>query len=142
VTGSTNETIARTITIPAGTLSSSDIINFKAMPFVKTGTGANYTIRIKTNTSNTLTGATTIATNVTALANVLWMSMVRKYVVNGGLLYGYPFTTTIITDLISAPPLWSSTSFNVNVDNYMFVTIQLVNATDSVSNLVLQVDKE
>jgi hypothetical protein len=142
VTGSTNETIARTITIPAGTLSSSDILNFKAMPFVKTGTSATVTVRIKTNTSNTLTGATTIATYLSAAVTTLWLSMARKYVVNGGFLYGFPFTTSAIIDLTSATALWSSTSFNVNVDNYMFLTIQLSSATASVSNLVLQVDKE
>lgn len=142
VTGTSAETILRTITIPANTLSSSDIINFKTLIFTKTGTAANYTIKIKTNTSNTLTGATTIATNVASTANVAWMSMQRKYLVDSSLLYGYPFATTAITDVISSPTTWSSTAFDVAVTNYIFVTVQLASTADSVSNIAIQVDKE
>jgi hypothetical protein len=131
-TGTTAKTIVATATITANSFSVSDVA--KAIFGInKPATTSAYTIRLDINTSNTLSGATTIAT-FTGSATAQVAVMTRKYSLFGGDLYGYPFTTSQLSDsaALLAGTL-GSTAFDTTNTIYMFWTIQLVNSADSVT---------
>jgi len=131
-TGTTSKTIVATATITANSFSVSDVA--KAIFGInKPATTSAYTIRLDINTSNTLSGATTIAT-FTGSATAQVAVMTRKYSLFGGDLYGYPFTTSQLSDsaALLAGTL-GSTAFDTTNTIYMFWTIQLVNSADSVT---------
>jgi hypothetical protein len=128
-TGTTAETVLFTATIPAGAFNSTDIIKvlFGANKTTASGT---YTLRLRVNTTNTITGAPTIAQyngSAPAQANVV----MRNYNLNGGNLYGVSFSTTAITDVFAGAGL-SSTPLNPANQFFIFGTVLLANAGDSI----------
>jgi len=133
-TGTVAETVIATATINGNTFNSSDVIKllFKA---TKTNT-ATLTMRIKINTTNTLVGATQIALFNTAIANT-YALMTRTFDLNGGNLFGYNFTSSIISDIINTNTVGTSTSYNTSNTLYVFFTFQLNNTTDTaIPNLI------
>jgi hypothetical protein len=135
-TGTTAETILFTATIPAGAFSSTDII--KVLYGVnKTTALATYTLRLRVNTTNTISGATLIASyngSTSAQANVV----MRNFNLNGGNLYGVNFATTAITDVFAGTAL-SSTALNPTNTFYIFATVLLSNASDSIIGNMLSI---
>jgi hypothetical protein len=135
-TGTTAETILFTATIPAGAFSSTDII--KVLYGVnKTTALGTYTLRLRVNTTNTISGATLIASyngSASAQANVV----MRNYNLNGGNLYGVQFATTSITDIFAGTAL-SSTALNPANTFYIFATVLLSNASDSIIGNMLSI---
>lgn len=130
-TGTTAETIVATATIAGGTFNSSDIMK---MIFTtnKTGLLGVYSIRVKINTSNTLTGATQIAIFTAAGATTQTTSIQRNFSLNGGNIYGINFTGGILTDILNVGGSYSSTALNPANTLYIFFTVQLVNSGDSI----------
>lgn len=129
VTGTTTDTLSQSLLIPANTFSSNGILEIICR-MSKTGTTSTSNIRIYKNTSNTLTGATLIATNTTITGTNLFSQMIRAFRINSNTLAGFTFNTTGLNDNASTSTT-SSTTFTTNVDNYIIFSIQLGNAADS-----------
>ena len=129
-TGTTVETLIFTATIPAGAFSSNDII--KVLYGVnKTTALGTYALRIRVNTTNTISGAPTIALysgTATAQVNV----MMRNFNLNGGNLYGHPFLTSGITDITAIGASLGSTTLNPANQFFIFATVILNNSGDSI----------
>jgi hypothetical protein len=131
ITGTTAETIAATATISGGTFNTSDVAK-SLFGINKTGTLGTYSLRLKINTSNTLTGATQIALFTSAGTSVQMSIMSRSFSLNGGNLYGYSFTGNQLTDIASIGGTLTSTAYNTANTLYFFWTVQLANAGDSI----------
>ena len=136
IVGSTNantttETILATFTITANTLSANDVLKIMAST-IKTNTNGSYTLRIRHNTSNTLVGATQIALlSVSTLANVNANFSRQNFIITGGNLTGFSFTTSVLSDINSQfSGALSSIAFDVAIENCIFITVQLSSASD------------
>jgi hypothetical protein len=131
-TGTTAETIVATATINGGTFNASDVMKvLYGLNKPLTTTGA--TLRLRINTSNTLTGATLIGGfGVTGTAsNTIFK---RNFMLNGGNLYGANFSaTTIVNDEVNVAASYSNTTYNTANTLYFFFTIQLLTSIDSVT---------
>ena len=123
VVNTTSETIISTATIPGGTFNSNDVMKllFKT---TKTVTTTNATIRIKINTSNTLSGAVQIATYTFTSAN-LYTKLKRDFDLSGGNINGYSATSSAITDDATFSAAQSSNTYNPANTLYVFFTVQL-----------------
>jgi hypothetical protein len=130
VTGTTTETLSRSLLIPANTYSSNGMLEVIAR-MTKTGTAGTSTMKIYKNTSSTLTGATFIASisSASTAANIFCQA-VRTYRINSNTLTGYSVTATNTFDFGTANAI-ISTTFTTNVDNYIIFSIQLGNVADS-----------
>jgi hypothetical protein len=91
---------------------------------------SNVTMRVKINTSNTLSGATQIATYTFATTSTIAL-MQRTFDLSGGNLYGFGFASSQITDVIGISTGGSSTAYNPVNTLYVFFTLQLGNSSDS-----------
>lgn len=131
-TGTTAETIIATATINGGAYNATDVLK-TLFGINKTGTLGTYSLRLKVNTSNTLTGATQIALFTSASGSAQMAIMSRSFSLNGGNLYGYSFLGNAITDIASIGGALSSTTYNTENTLYFFFTVQLANAGDSIT---------
>lgn len=128
VTGTTNDTLSRSLLIPANTFTGNGMLEIIARSF-KTGSAGNQSLRAYTNTSASLTGATLIATFLAASSQVLPQG-IRTFRINSNTLTGTFASTSGNSDYVAANGK-SSTTFNTTVDNYIIFSIQLTNAADS-----------
>jgi len=129
-TGTTSETVLFTATIPAGAFSSNDVIKvlFGANKTTALGT---YSLRIRVNTTNTISGAPTIALysgTATAQVNIV----MRNFSLNGGNLYGLGGGNSSITDIVALGGSLGSTTLNPANQFFLFATITLNNSGDSI----------
>jgi hypothetical protein len=129
-TGTTAETILFTATIPAGAFSSTDIIKvlFGAN---KSNSLSTYSLRLRVNTTNSISGSTIIALytgSATPQVNII----MRNFNLNGGNLYGFPFTTSGLTDIAALAGSLGSTTLNPANQFFIFATVQLVSINDSI----------
>jgi hypothetical protein len=131
-TGTTSETILATATINGGTFNSNDIMKM-FFGVNKTGTGGGYLLRIKINTTNTLTGATQIALWSAASNSAQYAFITRNFSLNGGNLIGFAFTTSSLTDIINVGGAVSSTTYNTANTLYVFYTVALISSSDTIS---------
>lgn len=130
VTGTFANTIIKSYLIPANTLTVGDTIDFKTVVNV-TGTNATKLFRLFTNTSNSLSGALTLAT-LSAVNTNRYLSLDRTYTLKiGNVLQSFPTASSAVTDesSVNNPP--DSTTFNPAVDNYFMIAIQPNSASDS-----------
>jgi len=137
LTGTTAETVIFTALIPAGTFNSTDIIKVLFGANKTTGIGT-YVLRLRINTTNTISGAPTIAYysgSTTAQVNIL----MRNFNLNGGNLYGFPFLTTSMSDIVAQGASLSSTTLNPANQFYIFATINLNNSGDSIIGNMLSI---
>jgi len=129
VTGTTADTLSQSLLIPANTYLANGILEVICR-MSKTGTASTSNIRIYKNTTNSLSGATLIATNTTITGTNVFSQMMRTFRINSNTLSGYSFGSSILNDFASISAI-SSTTFTTNVDNYIIFSIQLGNAADS-----------
>jgi hypothetical protein len=129
VTGTTAETIMATATISANTFNANDVMKI-LYEVSKSVTLAATTLRIKINTTNSLSGATTIATYTFALANA-YALIQRSFIISSGNLIGIAFNTSVLTDVAAVTTASSSTTYNPANTLYLFFTLQLGNTGDS-----------
>jgi hypothetical protein len=129
VTGTTADTLSQSLLIPANTYLGNGVLEVICR-MSKTGTASTSNIRIYKNTTNSLSGATLIATNTTITGTNLFSQMIRTFRINSNTLAGFTFSTTGLSDYQSTSAT-SSTTFTTNVDNYIIFSIQLGNAADS-----------
>lgn len=129
-TGTTAETIVATSTINGGTFNSSDVMKaiFKCTKGVTTST---VTIRLKINTTNSLSGATQIAI-LSVTTALQFAKLKRDYDLFGGTLYGFNFTSSVSSDDITSGTIGQSTAYNTANTLYFFFTVQLGTSGDSV----------
>jgi hypothetical protein len=128
VTGTTTETIMATATIAANTFNANDIMKI-LYEVNKTTILVAPTLRIRINTTNTISGSTTIATYTMPAANTFAL-MQRNFVLSSSNLVGFSFTTTSLTDITTAVLSSTSTAYNTANTLYLFFTIQLANTGD------------
>jgi len=130
-TGTTSETIVATETISGGVFNANDSMKalFKCTKVVSTST---VTMRLRINTSNTLSGATLIGTLTLGTANT-YGKMNRTFDLNGGTLYGYNFASSLATDNTAVNTAGGSASYNTANTLYFFWTVQLGTSSDSVT---------
>jgi hypothetical protein len=133
VTGTTANTITQSILIPANTLAANNTLDLLAR-FSKTGSvgGGNY--RVYINTSNTLTGATLIATlyQIAGGAVIINHQNIRSFFYNGTNLTGNLSSTTIsVTDIQQTTGTPISVAYNSANAYYLIFAIQLTSTADS-----------
>ena len=128
VTGTTANSIASAILIPANTFNSSGIIDIMGR-YQKTGTAGGQNLRLYVNTSASLTGATLVAnfyngTNINAGA---W----RTANISSNTINFYSLTGATSSDLGTNAGTTATATFNTTVDNYIIFAVQLVSGSDS-----------
>lgn len=130
-TGTTSETIVATETISGGVFNANDSMKalFKCTKVTST---SNVIMRLRINTTNSLSGSVQIATLTLTTANV-YGKMNRTFDLNGGNLYGYNFSSSLATDNTATNTTSGSTAYNTANTLYFFWTVQLGTAIDSVT---------
>jgi hypothetical protein len=131
-TGTTAETILATATIAGGTFNSSDVMKVIWQLIRPSGGSSGGTFRLKINTSNTLTGATSIAQN-TLTTFPFQGTGIRTFTLQGGNLIGYPPGQNAFTDFGVINFTGINTTYNTANTLYVFFTLQLVSSSDSVT---------
>ena len=137
ITATVAETIVFTATIPAGAFNSVDVLKILYGANKTTALGT-FTIRLRINTSNTLTGAPTIAIN-NATATAQMDIMMRNFNLNGGNLYGLAPGSSSLTDILASGTGLSSTPLNPANTFYIFATVQLSNPLDNIIGNMLSI---
>ena len=140
ITGTTTETISRSLLIPANTYTSNGMLEVLAR-MTKTGALGTSNMRIYKNTSNTLTGATLIASTGSNTAAIVFNQAIRNFRINSNTLSGFSANSSQTFDYASSSSALSSTTFTTNVDNYILFSIQLANILDSVNVSMARVTK-
>lgn len=130
VIGVAEYTVAQT-TIIGGTFSTTDVMKMLTR-FSKPAGAGSVTLRVRINTTNTLVGATQIALLTLAGANTTSL-LTRTFNLSGATLYGYNFASSLALDLIATNTIQSSTAYTTTNDLYVFFTVQIANAADSIT---------
>jgi hypothetical protein len=133
VSGVTAETLAKTYTISANTLASTDFMNvvIRAYQNVSTNAGTGFTVRLKINSTNNFATATTIATATTTSAFNPYSTMQRHFEIKSSLLQGVVATTSLFSDFIQNASARLSTAITTSADFYLYVSIQPTATTES-----------
>jgi len=129
VTGTTTETISRSLLIPANTFTTDGMLEILGR-INKTGTLGAQSFRIYKNTSNSLTGATLIGLCLSANTATFALA-IRTFRINSNTLTGLPTSAASLSDYATNGNPEVSTTFNTSVDNYIIFAIQLVSIADS-----------
>ena len=129
-TGTTAETLIFTATIPAGAFNSTDIIRV-LFGVNKTTALGTFSLRLRVNNVNNIATAPTIAI-YTGSATAQAVIIQRNYNLNGGNLYGIVFNTGVLTDIFASGGGLNSTTLNPANQFFIFGTITLGNAGDSI----------
>jgi len=133
VSGVTAETLAKTYTISANTLASTDFMNvvIRAYQTVSTNAGTGFTVRLKINSTNNFATATTIATATTTSAFNPYSTIQRHFEIKSSLLQGVVATTSLFSDFIQNANARLSTAITTSADFYLYVSIQPTATTES-----------
>lgn len=138
ITGSINETISRSVLIPANTFTNGDWIELRELT-QKSGTSGTATTRVYLNTTNSLSNALIISTisivpsaavSINSIRNILVKStnsLVINPTTSSSNYNDWTQTTTTSNTLTSVSIDWS-------VDQYLIFTAQLTNSGDSIFN--------
>ena len=131
LTGTLTTTNLLTITIPANSLS--DYLDLRSIMVQQSGPAlAGFQIRVWHNSVNDFNTATRIANYAFGAGGAdLFAQMTRKFSIQGGTLFGFPSTPSSITGEGSNSNAALSIAFDTTVVNYLFVSVQLTNATDT-----------
>jgi len=132
-TGTTVITILKSFLIPANTFKQYDCFNFNVglnSNYTKSGTA---TLRIYSNITNSLTGASILATYTYATTNryALMKRTGVLYSPNSGIAIADPLFS-LVTDEIANTSGFNSNDFFFQQDTYFIVTCQLSNISDTV----------
>ena len=129
VTGTLSQTILFSQLMPANTFKNGDFFNIILSRVGKVGTAGTLTQTIRINTSNTLTGATVIASNTGTTANLNHI-IGRRFSIEGTSLKGFAGGSAP-SDMINSSAAITSYTFDPTVDNYIFEVGQLTDTGDS-----------
>lgn len=130
-TGTVTKTIIATYFIPANTFTAGDFLNFSAIVAKTSGTATTHNLEI--NTTNTLTGATTISTVGFGTTNAT-MKFKREIVLNAGSAFVLNVSTGTPNDNVVGvnATVLSQFTYNLAADLYFFVTCTLTLTTDNI----------
>lgn len=139
VVSSTVQTLTYSALIPANTFESGGLLELTCR-ILKTGTVSTSTSYIYKNTSPTLTGATLIGTGLLSQnALNIFMQYIRTFRITGGILGAFPSSVSALIDNVSSTGnSESTTAFDINVDNYILISIQLSSNADTLTGALLQ----
>jgi hypothetical protein len=132
VTGTTTETLSASLLIPANTLNADAYLNIYGL-FERIGASVLGAINCNMykNTTNSLTGATKIATLSSMAAAAKSYSTMREMYITGGVITYMSNSASLSSNIASANFSDQTTTFNVGVDNYIIFAVQLANAADT-----------
>jgi hypothetical protein len=128
VTGTVNDTISRSLLIPANTFTGNGMLEVLVRAS-KTGTGGSATLRVYRNTTASLTGAVLIG--VFASTGAGFYQGIRTFRINSNNITYLNVGATLATDYTTNVNVPSSTAFNTAVDQHIIFSVQLANAGDS-----------
>lgn len=143
-TGNTIQTKLMSVLIPANTFKNGDLIDIEGV-FYKTGTAGTYTYRFYWNTTDTITGATLVATRSIGATNIFASGSRRLSIrvadgsgsaPNIG-THVISATTGLVTEYSSNNQ--SDLALNWTVDSYLMTSITLGNAGDTVTQLSFKI---
>jgi len=131
LTGTTVETELLKITIPANTLTASEILEMK-FNIVRAGTGGNIVYLVKMSTSATLPAGSTgqIARRLQNTTNT-FLPFERTFKIQGGNIIGALNSTSLTNDLTDQTLALSTQAFDHTVTNYLYLSATMVSAADS-----------
>lgn len=132
-TGTTNETIVGSLSIPAGTVLANEIMRF-VCTMTKTNTNAGFTARFYINTSVSLSGATQFAVIVGA-GTTLFAKVARELVSKNSLSSWevHPSNTTNADDIVTSTVTISTLSNDFANSQFLIVSVALTSASDIVN---------
>jgi len=129
LTGTLSTTNLLTITIPANSLS--DYLDLRSLMFQQTGPAlAGLQIKVWTNTANNFATATQIA-NYSIVNPNLYGQMSRQFSIQSNTLFGFSPLSGNSTGVTSSNNAPLSIAFDPTVINYLFISAQLTNITDT-----------
>ena len=131
ITNTTTNTASTNQRIFANTVSNGNVIQVRTKVY-KINSTTSSSIRMYINTTNSLTGATLIAT-AAAMGTLGIQSFWRDFLVSGNQLYCYNPNTAISSDITFSTA--TLVSFNPAVDNYIIFAVQNSATADSVAFL-------
>jgi len=129
VTGTLSQTILYSELIPANSFKNGDFFNIILSRVGKVGTAGTLTQTVRINTTNTLTGATIIASNTGTTANLNHI-IGRRFSLESVFLNGFAGGSAP-SDMVNSSAAITTYAFDPTVDNYIFVVGQLSNTGDS-----------
>lgn len=143
VTGTTNETISRSVLIPANSFSAGDWIILREFS-QKSGTSSTATTRVYLNTVNNLSGALLISTISVVPASNVSMNSIRNLMIKttdgsglGTLVINPTTSSSNYSDWVQTTTTsntLTSVAINWSVDLYLIFTCQLGNGNDTMFN--------
>ena len=131
ITGTTANTASTSQRIFVNTTANGNVIQIRTKVY-KINSTTSSTVRMYINTSNSLTGATLIATGA-AMATVGIQSFWRDFLISGNQLYCYIPSGASSSDITVGG--MTLVSFNPAVDNYIIFAVQNSATADSVAFL-------
>lgn len=138
VTGTATQTIVQSVLIAANDFSSIDVmkIKWRVSKLVSTG---NISMRIYTNTTNSLTGAVELG-RYTLSSGFIWATMDRTFELRDNLISGLLRSNAgSLTDTTIIASAGSETSFNTTVNNYIIFTITQTASTDVTTSRMVNI---
>ena len=127
------ETVTGTYFVAANTLSLTDALKITSFLAEKTGILGTCTMRVRTSTSSSGFSTSQLLATYTTGATELWCIMTRSGItLRGGNLRTLQTTLSRQTDVIATAGTIAVIPFNTTIDNWIFTSLQLSNASDSV----------
>lgn len=130
VTGTVNNTLATQSLIPANTFVADEIVEIKAR-IRKTGTAGTITQRWYINTTNNLSGATLIATHLSANTFLAAQPIRQMVIKTSTSTQVFNSSTNTITDEIASTAAQTTVANDWTTDQYILFAIQNANTADS-----------
>jgi len=131
----TGETQLLQVVIPANTFSATDKIAFFAT-FSKTGTATNTTHRIKISTSASMPVGSTSQIAQYASSNTIQFTKInRELTISGGILKGYPFVPSAVSDTGVSNNALNSVAFDVTQTQYLYISSTPTGVTTDITYL-------
>jgi hypothetical protein len=130
VTGTTTNTLVKSVLIPGGTFAVGDILSIQYRAR-KVGTAGTTSLRIYINTTAVIAGGTLLATNTTA-TSTLFTQITREAVIKTATnTEVFPAATAGVTDMLNATVAASALNIDWTTDKYFVFAIQNSNSGDS-----------
>jgi hypothetical protein len=131
----TGETQLLQVVIPANTFSATDKISFFAT-FSKTGVATNTTHRIKITTSPSMPVSSTNQIAQYASANTIQFTKInRELTISGGVLKGYPFVPSAVSDTGVSNNALNTVAFDVTQTQYLYISSTPTGTTTDITYL-------
>lgn len=130
ISGTTSETLIKAFTFSANELPTDTTLYVESQSYRLSGV-ANGNFRIKINTSNTLVGATLLATWQYGSNTGLFSQARRRFSITGGNIYSYPSIPASTTDLTTSTSATTITALDVTQVFYLFICYQPSSASDT-----------